>query len=512
MLCGLLLGAGLGLAASLVRADGADWGGGVPLHDAVPGALPRTDAERRRIASALAPPADFIAPERFEALPAGAATVSAPDSARAFSHPSSLLDPEAEFGFLLGRALFEKLWVSSPASTKASDGLGPLFNARACGACHVNDGRGHPPAHADDDRTSIVLRIGLPPTAAEIARLEGYLAGAPDPVYGTQLQDRASVGHVSEGRVTLRYEEVPVTLGDGTVVSLRRPVFGASGLAYGPLHPDAALSARVAPPMIGLGLLEAIPAEEIVARADPGDADGDGISGRAQVVWSAAQGRTMLGRFGLKAGQPTLLDQAASAFSADIGLSSPLLPDPAGDCTAAQALCRTGPHGDGDARAFEIDGEALDAVRFYSANLGVPARRAVADARVLRGKELFHAAGCAACHTPKHVTARLPDRPEVSFQLIWPYTDLLLHDMGPGLADGLTEGRANGAEWRTPPLWGIGRTAEVSGHTQFLHDGRARSLLEAILWHGGEALAARNAVAAMPAADRNALIRFLESL
>jgi CxxC motif-containing protein (DUF1111 family) len=271
-------------------------------------------------------------------------------------------------------------------------------------------------------------------------------------------------------------------------------------------------SPRVAPQMIGLGLLEAIPAAEIVARADPEDADGDGISGRAQIVWSAVHERPMLGRFGLKAGNATILDQSAGAFAGDIGISSPLVPAAHGDCTEAQAVCRGAPHGDGDAREFEIDMDALRLVEFYSANLAVPARRDVDDPEVLHGKRVFHETGCASCHTPKHVTARLEGRDEHSFQLIWPYTDLLLHDMGPGLADNRPEARASGREWRTPPLWGIGLTEQVSGHTYFLHDGRARSLLEAILWHGGEAQAARDRVVEMPAADRDALIRFLESL
>jgi CxxC motif-containing protein (DUF1111 family) len=272
------------------------------------------------------------------------------------------------------------------------------------------------------------------------------------------------------------------------------------------------LSPRVAPQMIGLGLLEAIPAADILAGADPDDADGDGISGRAQIVWSAAHGRPMLGRFGHKAGNATVLDQSAAAFAGDMGISNPLFPDGAGDCTEVQAACRAAPHGDGEARVFEIDAEGLDLTVFYALNLGVPARRDVSDPEVLRGKQVFYDAGCTSCHTPKFVTHRLADQPAQSFQLIWPYTDLLLHDMGDGLADNRPEARADGREWRTAPLWGIGLTETVSGHTYFLHDGRARSLLEAILWHGGEAQAARDRVVGLPTGEREALLRFLESL
>ncbi len=264
--------------------------------------------------------------------------------------------------------------------------------------------------------------------------------------------------------------------------------------------------------MIGLGLLEAVPAAAILAAEDPDDADGDGISGRAQVVWSFEHGRPMLGRFGWKAGAPTIREQAASAFAGDIGLSTPIFEAPWGDCTDRQPECRAGPHGDGDARGHEVDAESLDFVTFYSRNLGVPARRDVDDPEVLRGKEVFHDTGCSGCHTPKFVTDRLDGQPEQSFQLIWPMTDLLLHDMGDGLADDRPEGRATGTEWRTAPLWGIGLTEQVSGHTRFLHDGRARNLLEAVLWHGGEAEAAKTRVVEMPKADRHALIRYLESL
>ena len=265
--------------------------------------------------------------------------------------------------------------------------------------------------------------------------------------------------------------------------------------------------------MIGLGLLEAIPAQDILAGTDPDDEDGDGISGRANVVWSVEFEQPMLGRFGLKAGTPTVKHQSAGAFAGDIGISNPLFTSPAGECTENQTKCLAAPHGANETRdGLEIDDQSLDFVTFYSRNLAVPARRDLADPEVLYGKELFYSTGCIACHTPKFVTHRLQDQPEQSFQLIWPYTDLLLHDMGPDLADNRPEARADGQEWRTPPLWGVGMTETVSGHTYFLHDGRARNLLEAILWHGGEAEAARDGVVEMDSQDRNALIRFLESL
>ncbi len=484
-----------------------------PLDEPHLDIVPRTEAEAARIAAVTAAPTDFTAPQPFEEMSAGAATVRARDNRDAFSLPSANIGFEGELEFKVGNGLFRKLWVSSPSSTLASDGLGPLYNARSCQRCHLKDGRGHPPEDHDDNAISMFLRVSIPGGPDDgIEGIKDYLATLPDPVYGGQLQDFSLPGHAAEYRLRIDYGEVPVALSDGETVSLRRPTYTAADLGYGPLHPEAMLSPRVAPQMIGLGLIEAIPAADILALADPEDEDGDGISGRANVVWSVEFDQPMLGRFGLKAGAPTIKHQSAAAFSGDIGISNPLFPAPEGECTAAQPACIAGPHGDGDERITEIDAEGLDLVAFYSRNLAVPARRDADDPEVLRGKEVFHSTGCAACHQPAFVTHRLADRPAQSFQLIWPYSDLLLHDMGEGLADHRPEARATGQEWRTPPLWGIGLTETVSGHSYFLHDGRARSLLEAVLWHGGEAEAARDSVVAMPRPVRDALIRFLESL
>lgn len=484
-----------------------------PLDEPHLSIVPRTQSEAERISKVTALPTDFDQPQKFEALSAGAATVRVRGNRDAFSQPSGNITFEDELNFKVGNGLFRKLWVSSPSSTLASDGLGPLFNARSCQRCHLKDGRGHPPEGPDDNAISMFLRVSIPGGPEDgIAEIEDYIASLPDPVYGSQLQDFAVQGHAAEYRLSISYEEKSVVLADGTEVSLRAPSYEAADLGYGPLHPDAMLSPRVAPQMTGLGLLEAIPAEDIMANADPDDADGDGISGRPNIVWSVEYDQPMLGRFGLKAGAPTIKHQSAAAFAGDIGISNPLFGAGAGECTEAQTACLGAIHGDGDDRGYEIDAEGLELVTFYSRNLGVPARRDVDDPQVLRGKEVFHVTGCASCHTPSFVTHRLKDQPEQSFQLIWPYSDLLLHDMGPGLADNRPEARATGQEWRTPPLWGIGMTERVSGHTYFLHDGRARSLLEAVLWHGGEAQTQRDAVVEMTTEDRDALLAFLESL
>lgn len=474
--------------------------------------LPRTAEEAARVATVTALPADPGALQPHEGLPGGAATVRATGTANAFSLPSANIGFARELDFRLGNALFRKLWVAAPASTIASDGLGPLYNARSCQSCHIKDGRGHTPQGPQEDALSVVMRLSIPGTAAR-AEIEGYLATLPEPVYGGQVQGFTLPGQIAEGRPRVTWTEETVALAGGETATLRRPLWQIESLGYGPLHPEVMTSIRVAPQMIGLGLIEAVPAADILALADEGDADGDGISGRANIVWSAEFDRPMLGRFGHKAGTPTLRQQTADAFATDIGIGSPLHPQGWGDCTPAQTACRAAPDdSEPDRNRLEIDAEGLDLLTFYSRNLAVPARRAPDDAQVLRGKAAFHAAGCPACHRPAFVTHRLQDQPAQSFQLIWPYTDLLLHDMGEGLADHRPEGRADGREWRTAPLWGIGLTAQVTGVAEFLHDGRARNLLEAILWHGGEAQAARDAVVAMPPPDRAALLRFLESL
>lgn len=476
--------------------------------------VPRTSAEAERIARVTRPTTDFSKPERFEGMPGGAATVRVRNNADAFSQPSGNIDFERELDFKVGNGLFRKIWVSAPSSTLASDGLGPLYNARGCQNCHIKDGRGHPPEGPDDTAVSMFLRVSIPGSPeAEVSRISDYIATAPDPVYGGQLQDFGTPGQTAEYRLDVTYEDVAVVLRGGETVTLRSPSYKAANLGYGPLHEGAMLSPRVAPQMIGLGLLEAVPATEILALADPEDADGDGISGRVNMEWSIEFDEVMLGRFGLKAGAPTIRQQSANAFAGDMGISNPLFPDPWGECTAKQEACRNAPHGDDAAQhGFEIDADGLDLVTFYSRNLAVPARRDEAEPEVLAGKKVFYEAGCTSCHKPKFVTHRLEDRPEQSFQLIWPYTDMLLHDMGEGLADHRPEARATGMEWRTPPLWGIGLTEQVSGVETYLHDGRARTLLEAVLWHGGEAQAARDRVVDLKPDDRAALIKFLESL
>ncbi|MGH1419125.1 MAG: di-heme oxidoredictase family protein [Hyphomicrobiaceae bacterium] len=453
-----------------------------------------------------------------EWFPGGTATTRKAATHRdVFSQPSRGMGFEEQSNFQIGNAIFRKLWVSSPASTKSSDGLGPLYNARACQNCHLKDGRGHAPSAnwPDDDAISMIVKLAIPPQDDSDRKLlaERQLSFIAEPTYGGQLQDLSVQGHDGEGRIHITYTDVPVALADGTVIKLRQPNYKIVDLKYGALHPQTHLSPRVAPQMIGLGLLEAIPAADIRAGGDPDDANGDGISGRASIVRSFATKDLTLGRFGWKAATANVREQSAAAFSGDMGLSTSLRTAPAGDCTKLQTICLNAPHGTTlEAESYEVSDQLLDFTVFYSQNLAVPRRRNADASEVLLGKSIFSTLGCASCHKPSFKTGNVADQKHLSNQVIWPYTDMLLHDMGEGLADNFVEGTATGREWRTPPLWGIGLTQVVSGHAQLLHDGRARNVEEAILWHGGESQAARDGFAQLSKVERDALIRFVNSL
>lgn len=398
----------------------------------------------------------------------------------AYSRPDPDLDPVRGLDFRLGEAIFAKLWASAPSSTRSSDGLGPLYNARACLSCHPGHGRAALP-EAGAPGLGLVLRLDA------------------DPVYGHQLQTQAVQGQTAEGRLGLTYDDVAVALADGTAVSLRRPRYTIEAPAYGPPRPGLGRSPRQAPALIGLGRLAAIPGAAILAQADPDDRDGDGISGRPNLLPVPGGGAPRLGRFGWKAGQATIADQVAAAFAADLGLSTPPLHRSHGDCTAAQTACLGAATGDDPRERVEVGAGLFDLVVLHVANLALsPTAPAPPE-----GARLFGGLGCAACHRPEFETPLGPVRP---------FTDLLLHDMGPGLADTMADGAAGAREWRTAPLWGLGAAQGVGGSVGFLHDGRARTLLEAVLWHGGEAAAARDRVVALDAGDRAALIAYLNAL
>ncbi len=416
----------------------------------------------------------------------------------AFERPLANISRMHRREFTIGNSFFNQNWVIAPASTAGRDGLGPIFNARSCSSCHVQDGRGRPPTETETS-VGLLLRLSIP----------GYGPhGEPvdDPVYGGQFQPLAIPGADAEGKLEVKWIEEEGRFPDGETYSLRRPEFRFKDLAYGPVHPDMLTSPRVAPAVFGLGLLEAIAEKDLLSNADPDDRDGDGISGRPNYVWDAAAERKVLGRFGWKANQPHIRQQTAGAFNGDIGITSSLFQKD--HVTTKQVALRNHP----DGGEPELEDRVLDRVEAYLRCLAPPARREVKNEAVLRGEELFHDIGCAKCHTSTFQTGEFPEVEELARQRIHPYTDLLLHDMGEGLADGRPDFEADGREWRTPPLWGIGLQETVNGHTFFLHDGRARNLSEAILWHGGEGEESKKKFTELPKADREAVLRFLESL
>lgn len=418
-------------------------------------------------------------------LESGGEGTTTSDDLNAFGDSARNLTNDERRVFEVGDSFFTQNWVTAPASTQARDGLGPLLNAQACSSCHLRDGRGTP----DGNEPGLLLRLSVP----------GSDAPEPEPTYGGQLQDRSILGVPAEGAVRTFYVEETGTYADGTEYSLRRPVHEIDDLAYGPLSVDVMVSPRLAPPIFGAGLLEAIPEAEIVAAADPDDVDGDGISGRPNYVDG------QLGRFGWKASVTSVADQVASAFVEDIGITNDRHPDEI--CTVPQTACLQAPTGGSP----EIVTDLFDQVVFYNETLAVPARRGLGDPDVEAGAELFNEIGCVSCHRPSHTTGS-DEIDALANQQIYPFTDLLLHDMGPDLADDRPDGVATGTEWRTPPLWGLGLTEVVNGHLFFLHDGRARSPEEAILWHGGEGSAARDGFMSLTAEQRQQLLDFLDSL
>lgn len=421
------------------------------------------------------------------------------ESFTAYSLPAKNLTRDERDVFSLGDHFFNRNWVIAPASTAANDGLGPLFNATSCSGCHRRDGRSAPPIDPDDPSSGLLFRLS-------VGGADEHGGPRNEPSYGGQLQPLSILGVPQEARYVITYVPRPGAFADGEPFELVAPSYTFADLAYGALAPDVMVSPRTAPAMIGLGLLEALTDEAILATADPDDRDGDGVSGRVNMVWDVVGARRVVGRFGWKANVPTVTQQVAGAFSGDLGITTSLFPEES--CVASQRACSDAPTGGRP----ELSDETLREITHYSRTLAVPARRQTRDPVALRGERLFRDAGCASCHSPKLVTGTTSPLPGLRRQIIRPYTDLLVHDMGADLADGRPDFDASGTEWRTAPLWGIGLLPVVSKHTRLLHDGRARGVAEAILWHGGEGAAAREAFRVMAKGDRTALLAFLASL
>jgi len=414
-------------------------------------------------------------------------------SSHGFANPAPNLDEEGLDRHLTGDADFEQTFVTAPAPV--NPGLGPLFNHTSCEGCHPKDGRGAPPEEGGKFDT-MFLRISIPGTDPD--NCDGP---KPVPGFGLQLFQKAVFGVQPQADVVVHYKEETQYFSDGEAYSLRTPSYDVT--PYIPFPEGTMFSPRVAPPVFGRGLMDAIPEATILALADEADVDGDGISGKPNYVCDPRTKKPVLGRMGLKANNADTFTQNAGAFRNDIGVTNHIFPT---DSSA------NFPQADGRADDPEIDERMLDDVTFYVQTLAVPAQRNIGKTSVKQGQLLFGLAGCGSCHIPTLRTGELEGVEAVSNQLIHPYTDMLLHDMGDGLADNRPDFKADGKEWRTPPLWGIGLTETVHNHTFFLHDGRARNMMEAIMWHDGEAEKSKDYVNQLTHEQREQLVDFLNSL
>ena len=427
-----------------------------------------------------------------ERLSGGAATTFDATS-KGFGDVVNGLSARDEKVHEIGDETFSQVFVAPPAIKFT--GLGPIYNNVSCINCHRNDGEGIPTAGFSN--SGLLFRISIPGT-------DNYGGPNPVPGFGVQIQDKAVFGAQPEANINITYTDVPVTYPDGTTVTLHKPSYAVQN-PYAPLPATYFLSPRLAPPMVGLGLLEKIPESTILSFQDPHDANSDGITGKANYVFDSVDKKVELGRFGWKANSATLLMQIASAYLQDMGITSYALSKESADGQPQMNVV----HGD---TYPELADSLLNYVLFYVKTLSVPARRNVTDTAVKKGEVLFNQINCTGCHKPTVQTGVDVTASYLSNQRIHPYTDLLVHDMGDGLADDRQDFLATGHEWRTAPLWGVGLFPITNGTPYYLHDGRANTLEEAILWHGGEAQKSKQQFMNLSKADRDRLIKFLNSL
>ncbi|MBF96350.1 MAG: hypothetical protein CFH34_01587 [Alphaproteobacteria bacterium MarineAlpha9_Bin4] len=454
--------------------------------------------ELKRVNSVIKLATKFDKAERSEALTGGAGTVDKVGK-NAYSHHFTTLKFEDRQNFLIGNAFFRKLWIAAPSSTISSDGLGPLYNARACQSCHIKDGRGHLPI--TEKPLSLVMKVGK----------YKKLNLLPNVSYGKQFQFFAIPGMSSEVEGKIIRSSINRKLSKDYNLNYKTIDFNIETFNYGKIDFNNSISLRVSPQVYGVGLLEAIEDSDILSKSDEHDFNKDGVSGIARIV-KDEYGNNRIGRFGIRASTSNLLVQSGVAFMHDMGISNPIGRNAYGDCTKIQKNCFKFTTGINKNSKTETSKEILDKIVFYLSSLSPPKRRDVNDKDVLKGKEIFYNANCTSCHTPKYVTSKNAKLDFLKFQLIWPYTDLLLHDMGEGLADKNLQMEITNREWKTPPLWGIGLAKEVNPRATFLHDGRADTILEAILWHDGEAKNSINYLLKNHKKELDKLVKFVESL
>ncbi len=436
---------------------------------------------------------DFPDSEQDPRLSGGSQTTFDAGSS-AFDHSFFGLNEHDQLIHDIGDTKFSSAFVTAPAHV--NPGIGPLYNNISCGSCHQSQGS------------------GTPPLPGQTAGLESFFlllsSGGVDehggpvdvPGFGNQLQNNSGYGKPKEADYSVTYTNQLFTYPDGSTVVLRAPTYNITN-AYSALPANVQVSPRMAPPVFGLGLLENVGEATLLARSNQAINDTSIFYGEPNYVWDVIQNKLSIGRFGHKCERPTVEQQVAEALQQDIGITNKLFPNE--NCINQSQYYDDGLHP-------EISDSSLNTLVYYMRTIAVPARRNVTDPTVMRGEQLFKQAKCSGCHCPTYVTDVSITLPQVSNQTIHPYSDLLLHDLGPGLADGRKVFNASGSEWRTCPLWGIGLTQVVTGQTAFLHDGRATTLEQAILWHGGQASYSKNFFVNLPKSDRDAVIAFLNSL
>ncbi len=418
------------------------------------------------------------------------------DVSKVLTHPNKKMNNDEYDLFILGRSFFKIPWVEAPSATTARDGLGPLFNANTCHSCHPRNGRGAGRNSFGQLDRSVIVKLGrqaLNSHEDKLVKTQGVMG---DPTYGGQLQISSIADVPFEGRPRLEVKEYITVYPDGREVVLQKPVLSLQDLQYGKMHKDTSYTMRIAQSLIGMGLIDLIDERDILSYADEDDKDNDRISGKPNYVFSREYQKIVLGKFNWKASTPTVKEQTALAFHDDMGISNPLYPG--SPCTKKQKECSKEPK---SRYEFDITELRLEAVNFYVSNLKMPP----SHIKEKEGQKLFKQVGCASCHRPSYTLA--------TKDKIHPYSDFLLHDLGEELDDGVGNFRAEGSEWRTQPLWGLGTAQKIlKKQPRYLHDGRARSLEEAILWHGGEALHVKMNFMDLPKAQRDKLINFLKEL
>lgn len=436
-----------------------------------------------------------------------------------FDNPIKNLTKEELKYFHAGKALAHQPWVKAPVTTDARDGLGPLYNARSCLACHQNGGKSKMPEKIHEEMFGPVIKVSLPGEN----KIDGVVQ---DPNYGEQIQTQSiSLAHQlgikkssipagqhepdPEAKIYIEWIAQVFTYPDGNQVELRKPKIIIKDLSYGELDKNILKGIRNAPALTGMGLIEMIDQRDIDSNIDADDRDQNGISGRPNFVWDRLNDVKKPGRFGLKANRFDLKDTVAAAFVNDIGINSPLYP--LQPCTQNQIACLKAPTGNNE-DGFELPDDVLELTTHYIRNIGVPKARFTDEPSIRKGRSLFYELECASCHIPSYTTTKSEKYPHLSQQEIWPYSDFLLHDMGDELADGRPDFEASGNEWRTAPLWGVGLNEQVNGNRHLLHDGRARSIEEAILWHGGEAQKSKKAFINLHIKEREELLRFIQKI